>query len=404
MAGQLNKLKQKELDAAKSKERAYSMSDGGGLVVLVQPSGAKWWRFRYRHNGIPNMISLGTYPDTDLKTARDKRAVARMLLAKNIDPAAKRLAEKEAQADSFLAVAEEYMSKSNSHTSTIETMRRRFTLYIYPRLGKRPIADIDSPELLRALRRVEARGTFETAQRIRTACGQVFRYAIATGRAATDPAESLRGTLTMVKPKHYATMTKPKEIGPLLRAIDACDGHTTVVAALKMAPLVFVRPGELRGADWEEIDLEAAQWNIPADRMKSGRPHIVPLSSQAVAILDDLHPLTGPKGYVFPSVRSMRRPLSENTLNAALRRIGYTKDQITTHGFRSMASTLLHEQGYPSLHIERQLAHVEGNKVKASYNHAEYLPQRREMMQHWADYLDGLKKTNAIDATKLGQS
>ena len=390
----LNRLNGSQLDAARARESAYPLADGGGLVLLVQPNGSRWWRFRYRYNGVARMLSMGTYPDTGLAVAREKRREARALLAKGVDPSAHRKVEKSTSADSFEALAEEYMARSSAQEATLATMRRRLQVHIYPRIGKRPISEINSQELLMALRRVEARQTYETAHRIRTYCGQVFRYAIATGRASVDPSQALSGALKPVKTKHMAHVTGPKAMGELMRAIEGYSGHAVSVAALKLAPLVFARPGELRGAEWSEFNLDSGgseEWRIPAHRMKTGKPHVVPLSCQAVAILKDLHPLTGNGTLVFPSLRTRNRPLSENTLTAALRRLGYPGDQMTCHGFRGMASTSLHEQGYPSEHIERQLAHVDKNKIRATYNHAGYLPQRRQMMQAWADYLYALR-------------
>jgi integrase len=387
----LNKLSKTNVKAAKPRQKAYTLADGGGLVLQVQPNGSLWWRLRYRHNSIAKMISLGTFPDTDLDTARDRRDDARKLIANGIDPSAKRLAEKAASSDSFQAMAEEYLAHSDAHESTLETTRQRLEAHVFPRIGKLPIADITSQQLLLVLRRVEARGTIETAHRIRTNCGQVFRFAVATGRAVSDPAEALKGALKPVKAKHMATITNPKQIGELMRAIDGYQGHAVSVAALKLAPLVFARPGELRAAEWSEIDLNAAEWRIRAERTKMKTEHIVPLSTQAVSVLKEVHPLTGNGRYVFPSVRTVKRPMSENTLTAALRRMGYTGEEMSWHGFRGMASTSLHEQGFPSAHIERQLGHGERNKVKAAYNHAEHLPARKKMMQTWADYLDAQK-------------
>jgi integrase len=272
------------------------------------------------------------------------------------------------------------------------TTLRRLELHVFPYLGKKPIAQITSQELLAVLRRVEHKGCNETAHRIRSACGRIWRYAIGSGRAEQDVAAALAGQLAPVNSRNFATITEPKKIGELLRAIDGYSGLRSVSAALKLAPLVFVRPGELRAATWNEFDLEEAEWRIPAHRTKLRVEHVVPLAGQSIAILDDLYPLTGSEsGYVFPSVRSRSTCMSDNSLNAALRRLGYSKEQMTAHGFRAMASTRLNELGFPPDIIEKQLAHVERNKVRAAYNHASYVPQRREMMQFWADYLDNLK-------------
>ncbi|MDP1845501.1 MAG: site-specific integrase, partial [Candidatus Moranbacteria bacterium] len=291
------------------------------------------------------------------------------------------------------AVAREWFKKMSTVwvPRHAETIIRRLESYVFPQLGQRPINEVTAPELLAMLRKLEAQGTVETAHRVKQICGQVFRYAIATGRTDRDPAADLRGALTPAKPKRMASITDPKGAAGLLRAIDGYHGSFVTACALKLAPLVFVRPGELRQAEWSEIDLEAAEWRIPADKMKMKSPHIVPLSRQAIDILREIHQLTGNGKYVFPSLRTGSRPMSNNTVNAALRRMGFSKEEMTGHGFRSMASTLLNEQGWNRDAIERQLAHAERNKVRAAYNYAEFLPERRKMMQAWADYLDDLK-------------
>lgn len=268
---------------------------------------------------------------------------------------------------------------------------RRLEQNIFPWLGKNPISTITAPELLSVLRRIEDRGVIETAHRVKQILGQVFRYAIVTGRAERDPSADLKGALTPYRSKHMATITDPKEVGAILRAIDGYEGYFVTRCALQLAPLVFVRPGELRQAEWKDIDLENAEWKIPAEKMKMNKVHIVPLSTQAVKILMEVQPLTGMGKYVFPSIRSSQRPMSNNTVLAALRRMGYPKDEMSGHGFRAMASTLLHENSWPSHIIELQLAHVETNSVKAAYNHALYLDDRKKMMQWWSDYLDSLK-------------
>jgi len=300
--------------------------------------------------------------------------------------------------NNFEAIAREWFEKNcrvwtEKHSITVI---RRLELNIFPFLGKRPVKLITAPELLAVLRKIESRGAFETSHRVKQICGQIFRYAIATGRAERNPSADLRGALTPVKSKSMAAITDPKKIGGLLRAIEGYDGHIVTKCALQLAPLVFVRPGELRHAEWLEIDLDNAEWKIPAEKMKMNLAHIVPLSKQAVDILKEIEPVTGDREYVFPSLRSAQRAMSNNTVLAALRRMGYSKDEMTGHGFRSMASTILHEQGWPSDVIERQLAHTERNSVKAAYNHAEYLPERREMMQAWADYLEALKEGTEV--------
>lgn len=391
---QLNKLNATQLKSVKPAKKPFNLADGGGLVLQVQPSGGLWWRLRYRFAGKQKMLSFGTYPDTTLKMAREKRDDARRLLAADppIDPSEVRKAEHNAASspETLKAIATEFLEMQTAGAAA--TTLRRLELHVFPYLGKKPIAQITSQELLAVLRRVEHKGCNETAHRIRSACGRIWRYAIGSGRAEQDVAAALAGQLAPVNSRNFATITEPKKIGELLRAIDGYSGLRSVSAALKLAPLVFVRPGELRAATWNEFDLEEAEWRIPAHRTKLRVEHVVPLAGQSIAILDDLYPLTGSEsGYVFPSVRSRSTCMSDNSLNAALRRLGYSKEQMTAHGFRAMASTRLNELGFPPDIIEKQLAHVERNKVRAAYNHASYLPQRREMMQFWADYLDNLK-------------
>jgi len=392
---QLNKLSQKHIDHAKPAEKAFNLADGGGLILQVQPSGGLWWRLRYRFAGKQMMLGLGTYPDTSLKMARKKRDDARRLLAADppVDPSLARKAERNAASspETLKAIATEFLEMQTAGAAA--TTLRRFELHVFPYLGKKPIATITAAELLAVLKRVEHKGSFDTAHRIRSACGRVWRYAIGSGRAQQDIAATLAGQLAPVNAQNFATITEPKRIGELLRAIDGYSGLHSVSAALKLAPLVFVRPGELRAATWDEFDLEASEWRIPANRTKLRVEHVVPLADQAVAILDDLYPLlTGSEsGYVFPSIRSRSTCMSDNSLNAALRRMGYAQDQMTAHGFRAMASTRLNELGFAPDIIEKQLAHAERNKVRSAYNHASYLPQRQEMMQFWADYLDSLK-------------
>jgi len=400
---QLNKLSQKHIDNAKPANKPFNLADGGGLILQVQPSGGLWWRLRYRFAGKQMMLGLGTYPDTTLKMAREKRDDARRLLAAEppIDPSMVRKAERQAATspETLKAIATEFLEMQTAGAAA--TTLRRLELHVFPYLGEKPIARITAAELLAVLRRVESKEAHDTAHRIRSACGRIWRYAVGSGRAEQDIAAALAGQLAPVNAKNFATITEPKRIGELLRAIDGYSGLHSVCAALKLAPLVFVRPGELRAATWDELDLEEAEWRIPAHRTKLRVEHVVPLADQAVAILDDLFPQTGSEsGYVFPSVRSRSSCMSDNSLNAALRRMGYSKEQMTAHGFRSMASTRLNELGFPPDVIEKQLAHAERNKVRSAYNHASYLPQRREMMQFWADYLDSLK--TGADVVAIG--
>jgi integrase len=384
---------------AKPKDKPYRLSDEKGLYLEVMPNGSKYFRLKYRYESKEKRLAFGVYPETSLKEARNKREEARKQLAQGIDPGETRKAMKAAQsadADSFEVVAREWIAKfaqkwSERHRLHIEQYLKKD---VFPFLGSRPVREITAPELLSMLRRIESRGALETAKRTREYCGQVFRYAVATGRAERDPTGDLRGALASAKTKHHASITDPQAIGDLLRAIEGYKGAAVTRAAMSLAPLVFVRPGELRQAEWAEFNLDGAEWRIPAEKMKMRDPHIVPLSTQAVVILRELHPLTGRGRYVFPSARtpSGDRCMSENAVLAALRRMGYAKDEMTGHGFRSMASTLLNEQGWHRDAIERQLAHAERNAVRAAYNYAEHLPERRKMMQAWADYLDGLKQ------------
>ncbi len=385
---------------AKPKEKAYKLTDGEGMFLLLNPNGSRWWRFNYRIGGKHKQISFGVYPEVTLKEAREKRDEARKMLRDGIDPSQAKKAQKDSAsgANSFESIAREWFSKfSPTWTpSHGERILRRMERDIFPWIGKRPIGEIKAPELLTVLRRIEERGAVETAHRASQNCGQVFRYAVATGRAERDPTGDLRGAIPPTKQTHHASITDPKEIGALLRAIDAYEGGLIVRCALKLAPLVFVRPGELRKAQWSEINCDKSEWVIPAERMKMREKHIVPLSRQSLGILRELQPLTGDGKYLFPSPRTSDRPMSDNAILSALRRMGYTGDQMTGHGFRSMASTLLNEQGWHRDAIERQLAHAERDSIRAAYNYAEHMPERRRMMQSWADYLEELRKGGVV--------
>jgi integrase len=385
-----------QIKKVKATGKSQKFFDGGGLFLLVSPTGGKLWRLKYRFGGTERLLTLGTYPQTSLAEARQKREEARSNMEKGIDPGDTKKAQKAAETqeiETFEVIAREWYSKfsptwAESHGSKII---RRLELYVFPWLGERPIRSITAPELLTVLRRIEAKGVLETAHRTQQNCSQVFRYAVATGRAERDPTGDLRGAIPPAAGKHMATITDPKEIGGLLRSIDGYKGSIVTRCALQLAPLVFVRPGELRQAEWAEINFETAEWRIPAEKMKSGVLHIVPLSRQALEILHEIHPLTGHGRYVFPSPRTSKRPMSSNAVLSALRRMGYAKDEMSGHGFRSMASTLLNEQGWNRDAIERQLAHAERNSVRAAYNYAEFMPERKKMMQAWADYLGSLK-------------
>jgi integrase len=387
-------LKDAAFRSAKTGAKPYKLGDGRGLYLLVTPSGGKWWRLKYRFGGKEKLLSLGVYPQVSLKEARARCDAARSLIARGIDPSAARKAEKVAQADSFEVVAREWFAKHAPRWAPghADMFIRRLERDIFPWLGNRPIRDVTAPELLACLRRIEDRGVIETAHRTLRNCGRVFRYAIATGRAERDPAADLRDALAPVKEKHHAAITDPKAIGALLRAIDGYQGDLPTRYALRLAPLTFVRPGELRKAEWAELDLDRAEWNIAATRMKTREPHLVPLSQQAVECLRELYPLTGRGRYVFPGLRTPSRPLSENTVNAALRRLGYAKTEMTGHGFRAMARTILDEVlGERPDFIEHQLAHTVRDPLGRAYNRTKHLVERRHMMQRWADYLDSLK-------------
>ena len=399
-----------EIRRAKPGNKTIRLSDGGGLYLEVAPSGGKWWRLKYRFDGKDKRLSLGVYPDVPLagrkdKTmgtwidgARDKRDKARQLLADGVDPGEHRKAVKTAKteraANSFEVIAREWLRHFATRwaPSHGEKNMQRLERDVFPWLGGRPIADMTAPELLKVLRRVEGRGALETAHRVRQVCGQVFRYAIATGRAERDVSADLRGALPPARVVHLAAITDPKAIGDLLRTIEGYQGQLVTKSALRLAPLVFVRPGELRMAEWQEIDLDQAEWTIPAGRMKMRQPHLVPLSVQAVQILRELHPLTGRARFVFPSARTTLRPMSNNAVLAALRRLGFSKDEMTGHGFRAMARTVLDE----ILHvrpdyIEHQLAHAVRDPLGRAYNRTAHLAERKIMMQQWADYLDRLR-------------
>lgn len=382
---------------AKPAGKPYKLTDGDGLYLLVNNAG-KYWRYDYRYVGKRKTLAFGVYPIITLAEARERRTQARKLLANGSDPAAIKQArkreEKELAANTFEAVAREWHQKQSGKWVPKNTARTLSLLCrsIFPAIGNTPIAQVTAASLLSTIQKIESRGNIETAHRAMQICGQIFRYAIATGRAQADLSVVLKGALTPVKETHHASITDPKKIRHLLLALDGYDGSFVTKSALKLAPLLFVRPGELRHAEWSEINFDAAEWRIAAGKMKMKAVHLVPLSTQALKVLRDLQPHTGDGRYVFPGVRSYARPMSENTVNAALRRLGYEKNEMTGHGFRSMASTILHEQGWPHEAIERQLAHAERNKVSAAYNYAEHLPKRREMMQAWSDYLDRLKE------------
>lgn len=377
-------------------QKAIRLFDGDGLYLEVSPTGGKWWRLKYRFSGKEKRLSLGVYPDVSLKAARGRRHEARKLLLDGVDPSEHRKAVKSARAEgaanSFEVITREWYAKYSPNWALHHRDRllRRFERDIFPCIGGRPIAELSAPEVLAVVRRIESRGALETAHRALGNCGQVFRYAVATGRAPRDPSRDLRGALPPVKGEHFAAITDPVRVGDLLRALDGYQGTLIVQCALRLAPLVFVRPGELRGAQWADIDLDAAEWRYTVS--KTGTAHIVPLSTQAVAILRELHGLTGRGQYVFPSGRSPKRPMSDNAILAAMRRMGINKEEMSGHGFRAMARTILDEVlGVRPDYIEHQLAHAVRDPNGRAYNRTAHLPERRKMMQQWADYLEKLK-------------
>lgn len=388
---------------AKPKDKPYKLTDGLGLYILVKKTG-KYWRYDYRFNNKRKTLALGVYPDVSLEDAREAHRTARKQVLDKADPSHERKIEKiksKIQTENtFQAIASEWMDKRKKgidkkkqgwSDSYFKNVSSRLKNNVFPWIGNSPIAEIEAPEILAIIKRMEDRGVYHSAHKVRSFCSQIFMYAIATQRATSDPAHAVKGSMIAEERKHYATITDPQKIGGLLRAIDDYQGEIVTRYALKLAPLVFVRPAELRHAEWNEINFNDSEWLIPAHKMKMRKEHLIPLSKQALEILEAIKPFTGNGNYVFPSIRSRSRPMSENTINASLRRMGYSKEEMTGHGFRAMASTLLNEQGFNSDHIERQLAHTETNKSRKPYNHADYLTQRKDMMQHWANYLDGLK-------------
>ncbi len=395
-------LNETKLRNLRPRAKAYRVSDTGWLCIEVNPNGSKLWRWRYRYLGKESMVSMGAYPHVSLADARRKRDEARALLGSGVNPAAHVRAQKAAMVDraanSFGAIAAEWFEQ-NAHRLTPGTLKRDRRIVerdLAPLIGNTPVSELKAGALLAALKRIQSRGALETAHRARSMTSKFFRYAIATGRAEQNPAANLVGALPAPNKKHFAAITEPQQVGELLRAIYGYSGQPATAAALKLAALTFVRPGELRGARWADIDLDAAEWRYTATKTKT--PHIVPLSAQAVEILRELFPLTGRGEYVFPGVRSMRRPMSENTLNAALRRLGFDSSTMTGHGFRAMARTILDEQmGFRPDYIEHQLAHAVRDPNGRAYNRTSYLAERRKMMSSWADHLDGLR----ADASKV---
>ena len=385
---------------AKPAENPYKVADGGGMYLLVQPNGARYWRLKYRHMGKEKVLALGVYPDIGLRKARDRRGEARKKLAEGVDPGADRKAQKQAAGlraqNTFETIGREWHDTkkgawSPGHT---EAVLNRLEKHLFPGLGAKPIADISAPDLLAVIRELEKRDALELASKTRIVAGQVFRYAIATGRALTDPSRDLRGAFKTREVRHYARLSEA-DLPEFLQKLDGYDGNAITKHAIRLLVLTFVRTGELRAAEWSEFDLEKNEWRIPAQRMKSRAEHLVPLSNQAIAELQDLGTITGGRELLFPNEHSPRKPMSENTILFALYRMGY-KGRATGHGFRATASTILNEQGFRPDVIERQLAHKEANKVRAAYHRSEYIDERRRMMTHWADYLDGRRNTGQV--------
>lgn len=386
---------------AKPKAAGYKLTDGYGLLLLVTPSGGKLWRLNYRFGEKQKTLALGAYPAISLSDARQRRDDARKLLANGIDPdAVKKEQKRELQAqvgndgNTFEVIAREWFSKNEPvwSVSHIRTVKNRLERDVFPVIGNRPIAEITRGEIISLIQGVEARGVIETADRIKIYCGQVFRYALNLEKISHNPVTDMRDVLSKRVPGHHAAITEPKKLAGLLRSIDAYEGSFVVKSALQLAPLFFVRPGELRRAEWSEFNFESAEWNIPASKMKMKQPHLVPLSRQAVTIIKALQPITGDGQYLFPCQRSKLRPMSDVAMLAALRRMGYTKEEMTSHGWRATARTILDEvlQVRPDF-IEHQLAHAVKDPNGRAYNRTAHLEERRKMMQLWADYLDGLK-------------
>lgn len=392
---------------AKPIDKPVRLYDSGGLYLEVSPAGGKWWRWKYRHGGKEKRLSVGVYPSVGLKEARDRRDEARRLLGNGVDPSDHRKAQKEASrvqlADSFEVIAREWFlafapSWATSHSSRI---MRRLERDIFPWIGELPISAIVAPQILAVLRRIEQRGALETAHRALVNCGQVFRYGVATGRCARDPTPDLRGALPPTNQGHFAATTDPLKLGAILRAFEGYEGSLVVRCALRLAPMLFVRPGELRGAEWAHVDLEGAEWRYVVSKTKT--PHVVPLATQAVTILSELRPLTGGGRYVFPSARDPNRPMSDNALLAAMRRMGIGKEEMTGHGFRAVARTILDEVlGFRPDFIEHQLAHAVRDPNGRAYNRTAHLPERRQMMQAWADYLTALAQGSQGSAAVPG--
>ena len=400
-----------QITNAKPRDKAYKVADSDGLYLVVQPNGTKLWRMNYRHFGRQKTLYFGAWPEVGIAAARELRDEARKQLAAGLDPAAEKrvklLAQKVAADNTFKTIAEEWVSKNEREGRAPVTMEKiRWLLGMaYPMIGSLPISSISPQEVLAVLRKIEATGRYESARRMRSVLSRIFRYGIATARTDRDVAADLRGALITPKVRHLAAITTPKEAGALLRAIEGYTGHPITAIALRLSPHLFVRPGELRKAEWTEFETRAAVWSLSAEKMKMRRPHRVPLSRQVLAMLKELHELTGHGKYLFPSFRTPLQCMSENTVNAALRRLGYSQEEMTAHGFRAMAATLLNEMGIwnPDA-IEKQLAHLDTSMVRRAYTRGEYWDERVRMMQHWSDYLDQLRDGAKILRPEFGRS
>jgi integrase len=414
-------LSDARIKAAKPKQKPYKLGDSGGLYLLVTKNSAgpsKLWRFKYRVSGTSptrfdkfrkkpksrreKVLALGQYPDVTLAMARERRDSARKLLADNEDPAIEKRNEKAASANTFAAIAEDYLAKHVDRLAprTVNKARWQLRDFLNPYIGDKPIDKVTAPDLLAALRRIEVRGLTETPRKTMELAGRVFMYGIATGLCERNIAADLKLALKPRPEQHLAAITDPAKVRDLLRAIEGYDGQPATAAALRLLPHVFLRQGELRRGRWAEIDWDAALWRVPADRMKMKREHLVPLSVQSIAILEWLKEISGGGEYMFPALGPKHRPISENTLGCALRTLGYGPDVMVPHGFRTMASTLLHELGYETRDIELQLAHADSNKIRGIYNRAERMKERTKMMQQWSDYLDSLRDAGNVVAIR----
>ena len=389
------KLTIRQIDTQKPRDKAFKLSDGGGLYLLVNPNGSRYWRLKYRFAGKEKLLAVGVYPDVTLAQARNRREEAKKLLGEGKDPAQERKLDKLSRQieveSSFEAIAREWYKRrfDNWSVSYREEMMRTFEKDVFPFIGHRPIKDIKPLELLDVLSKLEERGATEKARKVRQRCGEVWKYAVITGRAEYNPAPDLASALVPHEKEHYAFLTK-EELPDFLRILETYSGSILVKIAMKLTMLTGVRPGELRKAEWSEFDFEKQLWNVPKERMKMKRPHMVPLSSQTIALLNQLRPITSISGLLFPGRNDPKKPMSDMALTVLVRRIGYA-GRVTGHGFRHTMSTILHEQGFNSAWIELQLAHVDKNSIRGTYNHAQYLDGRREMMQWYADYLDSLR-------------